>query len=396
MPSDRITQLTIEGMRCIESIKLDLQGFTVLIGENGTGKSTIIEALELLRKAATESPFVGKVYERHDGTRLLYHNASHLQLGVTIEGDGPTLTYAIRILRDGMYLGISNEMIAEPSQLVRAGMVMWRTGVNYSLINADGATVEKAGTTAPDEAAITHARFLKVPQLVRVQRALAAIEVHTALDLRRAWNNAQASQTARSSNLVRPADRLESGGMNLVNMYAALRNQRNWKATLGRLRVALGNLEDVLFVNEAIGGTQTICLRWRNGLEVLLSGLSDGQVSVLALTAIQQLQRSTPPSIVAIDEPEIHLHPGLIARVALGLQEMSENVPILVGTQSDTFLNAIEHPEDEVVLCQLDDERKTILIRPDGAQLREWLGEFKGLGTVRSEGLQSIVFPASQ
>jgi predicted ATPase len=112
--------------------------------------------------------------------------------------------------------------------------------------------------------------------------------------------------------------------------------------------------------------------------------------------AIQQLRRATPPSIIAIDEPENYLHPALVARVAVGLQEMSEEVSILVGTQSDTFLNALEHPGDAVVLCQLDDERRTALHRPDREQLRAWLGEFKGLGTVRSEGLQAVVFPASQ
>jgi len=396
MPSDRITQLSIEGMRCIESIKLDLKDFTVLIGENGTGKSTIIEALELLRKAATESSLIGKVYERHDGTRLVRQGTTTMRIGVAIEGDGPTLTYSIRILRDERYLSVNAEMIGEPSRMVNSGIVMWRTDSTFSVFESDGTTATKEGTPSSEETVIAHARFLKVPQLERVQRALASIEVYPPLDLRRTWSNAQASQTARSSNLVRSADRLEPGGTNLVNIYAALRNQRNWKETLGRLRVALGDIDDVLFLNEATGGTQTIGLRWRNGLEVLLSGLSDGQVSVLALVAIQQLQRPRPPSIVAIDEPETHLHPGLVARVALGLQEMSEEIPVLVGTQSDAFLNEIQRPENDVVLCKLDEERRTVLLRPDREQLRDWLTELSGLGAMRSAGLQGVAFPANQ
>jgi predicted ATPase len=395
MPSDRITQLSIEGMRCIESIDLSLKDFTVLIGENGSGKSTIIEALEILRKAAMESPLIGKIYERHDGTRLVRQGTTTMRIGVSIDGDGPPLTYAIRILRDSSYLSVNAEMVGERSQRAGSGIIMWRTGPAFSVFESDGTTVVKEGTASPDETVITHARFLKVPQLERVQRALAAIELHPTLDLRRTWSNPQASQTARSSNLVRPADRLEPGGTNLVNVYAALRNQRNWRETVGRLQVALGDIDDVLFINEATGGTQTIGLRWRNGLEVLLSELSDGQVAVLALVAIQQLKRARPPSLVAIDEPEVHLHPGLIARVAVGLQEMAEEVPVLVGTQSDAFLNAIERPHDSVVLCQLDEQRRTALHRPDREQLEAWLSEFQGLGAMRSEGLQSAVFPAS-
>jgi predicted ATPase len=164
--------------------------------------------------------------------------------------------------------------------------------------------VVKESAVSSDETALSHARFLNVPQLTRVRRALAAIEVYPSLDLRRTWSNAQATHTARSSDLVRPADRLEPGGTNLVNVYAALRSQRDWTQTLGRLRVALADIEDLLFLNEASGGTQTIGIRWRNGLEVLLPGLSDGQVALLALVAIQQLCSATPPSIIAIDEPE--------------------------------------------------------------------------------------------
>ncbi|HWO22929.1 MAG TPA: AAA family ATPase [Kofleriaceae bacterium] len=389
MPADRITKLSIQGMRCIESLELDLRDFTVLIGENGTGKSTIIEALELLRKAATAIPLIDKIYHRHDGTSLVHQGSRHLSLAVTIEGDGPELTYTLRILRDQTYLSIAEEKLVERGTKA----LMERAGTKYKLVETNGIDAEQAGTIEIDEAVLPHARFLKLPQLARVQQALASIEVYPSLDLRRTWTTLQASQTARSSNLVRPADRLEPGGTNLVNMYAALRNQRNWKETLGRLRVALGDIDDMLFVNEATGGTQTIGLRWRNGPEVLLSGLSDGQVSALALIAIQQLQRHATPSIIAIDEPETHLHPALIARVAIELQELSDEAPILVGTQSDPFLNAIEHPEDAVVLCQLNEHRQTALIRPDREQLRVWLGEFKGLGTVRSEGLQSVIFP---
>ena len=394
MPADRITRLSIEGMRCIDSIDLDLGGLTVLIGENGTGKSTILEALEILRKAATESALIAKLYDAHDGTRLLRQGGRPLGLSVRIAGDGPALTYTLRVLRDGSYLSVAEEEIGEIGE-ASAKVAMRRAGSSYTFAAEDRTPALRDGAALPGETVIGHARFLKLSQLMRAQRALAAIEVHVPLDLRRTWSSTQAAQTARSSNLARPIDRVEPGGVNLVNVYAALKNQRDWRETLGRLQVSLGDLEDVLLVSEPSGGTQTIWLRWGNGTEIPLSGLSDGQISMLALAAIQQLRRPTPPSIVAIDEPEVHLHPGLIARVAAGLQEMAEEVPVLVGTQSDAFLNAVERPEAAVVLCQLDHERRTELIRPDPDQLRTWLGEFKGLGTVRSEGLQSVVFPAN-
>ncbi|MFL5356783.1 AAA family ATPase [Archangium sp.] len=54
-----ITELRIEGLRTIEKLHLKLDGLTVLIGENGSGKSSIIEACELLRRATSER-FLGR------------------------------------------------------------------------------------------------------------------------------------------------------------------------------------------------------------------------------------------------------------------------------------------------------------------------------------------------
>ena len=115
MGADRITQLLLGGMRCVDEIRLDLGAFTVLIGENGAGKSTIVEASELLRKVATESPFVEKLYQPHNGTRLVRAGATHLRLGARIEGAGPPLLYQMQVLRDGTYLSIQTESCPRPT-----------------------------------------------------------------------------------------------------------------------------------------------------------------------------------------------------------------------------------------------------------------------------------------
>ena len=61
MHQDRITQLRIAGMRTIRDLVLDLRGLTVLIGDNGTGKSSILEATELLRQAGKPIAFIPDV-----------------------------------------------------------------------------------------------------------------------------------------------------------------------------------------------------------------------------------------------------------------------------------------------------------------------------------------------
>jgi predicted ATPase len=227
----------------------------------------------------------------------------------------------------------------------------------------------------------------------RVQRALASIEVHIPPDVRRSWAVPQASATARSSNTARPVERLTPGGTNLVNVYAQLRNQPNWKETLGRIRLVLGDVDDVLIQPDPSGGTIGLAVRWGTDLEVPLSELSDGQVSLLALIAIQQLRRRVSPSLIVIDEPEAHLHPGVIRRVAIGLAEVGDDWPVLAATQSDAFLDAVSERPDALVHCRLDMQRRTELARLDRALIQDWLEEFRGIGELRREGMEDLVFP---
>ncbi|MFO0750882.1 MAG: AAA family ATPase [Myxococcota bacterium] len=87
MNGDRITQLRIRGLRVIDDLTLDLKGLTVLIGDNGVGKSSIVEALELLRLAARPGEFGTEALAKHHGPfeSLLRRGTSELGLGVTIE-----------------------------------------------------------------------------------------------------------------------------------------------------------------------------------------------------------------------------------------------------------------------------------------------------------------------
>jgi predicted ATPase len=389
MVADRITQLSIGGMRCIDQIKLDLGAFTVLIGENGAGKSTIVEALELLRKVATESPFVDKLYQPHDGTRLVRSGHRMLYVEARIAGAGRPLTYEVRVLRDGAYLSIQMEGVYDDNN----GVVMTRNGAAVTCVGLDGRPTGAGNPAEPSEAVLNRARFLQSPDMERMQRALAAIEVHVPLDLRCSWAAPQAGPTARSNNTARPAERLDPGGSNLVNVYAKLRNQPNWRETLGRVRLVLGDVDDVLIQPDPSGGTLGLEVRWEGGLEVPLSGLSDGQVSTLALIAIQQLQRKVPPSLIVVDEPEAHLHPGVIRRVAVGLAETGDEWPVLVATQSDAFLDAVSDRPDALVHCRLDSQRRTELARLDRAQVQGWLDNFRGIGELRREGMEDLAFP---
>lgn len=106
-----ITELRIEGLRTIEKLRLTLDGLTVLIGDNGTGKSSILEACEILRRA-TGPRFMEELYGIHGGlTSLLREGAKLLLLGVTVRPPWERSFFEMRDTPDG----IEYDVIVEPS-----------------------------------------------------------------------------------------------------------------------------------------------------------------------------------------------------------------------------------------------------------------------------------------
>jgi len=66
-------------------------------------------------------------------------------------------------------------------------------------------------------------------------------------------------------------------------------------------------------------------------------GMGDGVISVFAI--VDSLYDSTPGSLIAIDEPELSLHPVLQRRAADLISEYAKDRQILVATHSPYFVN---------------------------------------------------------
>lgn len=403
-----ITQISVEGMRSLDRVELELSAPvsgarpaddggpvpTVLIGPNGAGKSTLVEACELLRKAGSERPFVGRLFDAHGGPLgLLRRNTSRLEIGVKLAAtDGAELTYSIALRASGMSLTIEKEEaeICEPGKKVRELLV--RSQRSYRAAQPGMEELER--TVDHDDDLVLSAVAFHIPELKELQSALGSIEIHTAADVRAPWTMLSTEAGPRSSNILRPAARVEPGGRNLPNVYHALRIQKDWLDTLERVQVALGDqIEDVITPPDPSGG--------RIALEVRIAGLgnlpafamSDGHLAYLSLLGVLRLERSTPPALVVFDEPDLHLHPSLARRVMTDLEVFSRKTTVLLATHSDAMLDVLAEPARSTVLCELDARHATRLIRPDPASLERWLADYRGIGELRAAGYEGMVFP---
>lgn len=385
----RITELRIAGLRTLDDVVLPLDGLTVLIGTNGSGKSSLIEGIELLRKLA-EPNFFALVHEHHGGLRgLLRHGATELSLGVQLALDGAVLQYEV-------LLALSSDRARITTETLTRG----RTG--ETLMRREGSNVTNPWTQlgagpGPGELAIA-AFGTTVEPIRRLRGALAGISVHLPFSATARWaaSEQRLPPGMRDFNVIEPATRLDRFGSNLANAYHTLKNElgrAHWEETLDYIQLGLGmDVEDVSVTAAAGGGQVAVAVQSRLHGRIPAYSLSDGTLSYLAFVALHRLDEDR--TLLAFDEPELHLHPALLMRVLAMLEASARRHPVVLATHSDRLLDGLSDPARQTAICALDEHGATRIERLDADRLGRWLEDYRGLGELRADGeLGSVLLP---
>ncbi|HRC56739.1 MAG: AAA family ATPase [Myxococcales bacterium] len=417
-PAGKLLRLHIQGLRVIDNLELELRPMNVFIGDNGSGKSSVLEALELLRKAATlrGDAFIEELARAHGGARLFRRGpqsaTARLVLGVTADL-GRNLPYHYQLTLEaerGRWPQIVAEHLhygpepghAKPLRVLsrqgdKASVFVQRTKSLRSVPVDGGPMLSGLGTVISEDGDDPGDAAQDINEaLPRLRELLTGIRVHPPAALSPTWTRApqESAPAIRGPATVRPARTVERGGSNLPNIYHALRNQKTghswpWRDVLEYLQLGLGReLRDVLIEPSPSGGEFSIALEWDGVGTLTTSELSDGQLAYLYWVAVLAFGEG---SLLAFDEPDNHLHPALVGRLVDLAVRASEERPVILCTHSDRLLDALGDPLASVVLFERAQEG-TRAFRPDAEQLQHWLEKYTGLGTARAEGYGSMIF----
>jgi len=403
MSIDRITQLRILGLKAIKDLVLDLQGMRVLIGENGTGKSTVLEALEILRQAGNPVSFVTDILSRRHGglVNLLRRDMQELLLGVTIEGGGPKIEYDVTLANVGIATAVVRERLdvfvdeTAPTPL----HALLRTSENTRIFDIRERKLTEV-TVPVQDLAVGALGIAAQPAFRRLTDALSRIEVHVPFETRPLWQQRELDIRVgpRWPSPVEEARTLSRYAVNLANAFFQLRNLGDdvWTRVRERARLGLGSdFRDFRIPASGRGNVELyLVFGGVPDRPLPVECLSEGQLSYLAFLALVELHAGR--SILAFDEPEAHMHPALLSRIVWMLEEAAETTPVLLATHSDRLLDSLAQPAESVVLFELDEGRATRVRRPNRERLAAWLEDYRGLGALRSEGYEAHVFADSQ
>ena len=392
MPA-RVTEVRIDGMRCFSDFSLRTPGLVVLIGENGVGKSTVVEACELLRRT-TDSQFTTAVGGVHGGVRsLLRHGVNRLSLGVSIEGllGSSKADYRIALAREGGRLVIVDE------QLVWDGSVVGSRGSTTSILDFKDGNVSRQQSPSGESTFFSYVlQYPEIHPMRAIRDALLGIEVFPPLPVTARWASeggpGSLVRLEQNASLERRVGRF---GSNLPGALLELRNEpARWERYLMLVRAGLGEEIENIVIGPGDTPLLTFGIKYRGDpLPVTSESLSDGTVCVLTLLAILELR---PPnrSLLVFDEPELHLHPSVIALLADRFEAAGTDQSVVVSTHADRFLDALRDPHrSAVVLERSATGSRQVELDPD--RLKTWLGRYAGLGEIRRAGHLEDVKAAS-
>ena len=204
-------------------------------------------------------------------------------------------------------------------------------------------------------------------------------EQYGEIRLYRNWSFGPAAQVRRPSSAHDRTDFLIEGGANLPLVLSNFHGPAR-RRFVEALRELFDGIVDVAC--PVTGGTVALFLEERDGREIPASRLSDGTLRYLGLLAI--LLHPDPPPLIAIDEPDLGLHPDVVAKVAELLVDASTRTQIIVTTHSRMLIDALSDRPSSVVVCE-EENGESRFERLDGKRLQAWLDDYS-LGELWGSG----------
>lgn len=384
-----ITRLVVKGFRALKDFALDVPrgAPVVLIGANGTGKTTVLEAIDFLREL-TEAGGAQRAFQRRGGFDAV----------ATRGGDG-RVEFAVEYV-----LALDAEEVPLRYRVVFAAAAHggWRVEADELDLSQGGAWVEVARNN-PDRQVYREDRAAALVPLRSGRNDLlaSAFAGRAPLDwvgvcfvpltlwryvpsfeVRATWARRPGDSLARSSVVtVDRATELDPHGLNLLNVLHTLSSDLErrplWDRLLGEFRREFSYVQEVSFPPSG-GGRGQVVMKWRDGRSgqwMFFDEMSDGMIVYLTLLAA--MLTAPWPGALAFDEPDLHMHPSLLARVVENLEDCAERSTVLVATHSDRLLDFLSDPARSIHLVAYDDAAGVVARPCDPTSLAAWLSLYR-------------------
>ncbi|MDR1642223.1 MAG: AAA family ATPase [Clostridiales bacterium] len=337
-----------------DSPDLELQKLNVFLGRIGGGKSSFIDAIDLLRCAPDGQAFKKVIQRLKDPSDWLYKGKDGVKPATldyvlhnpdeATNAKYPELGYSLTLIAEGLELAISNEILVGIAD--EENFVFYDSNGGNPLVRCDNELVEAGeDKPGPGQTCLSHYTDPKrYPVITSLARELAKTKIY------RNWSFGYDSAIRQAAPTDLPSDCLLEDFTNLPlvldNLVAA-----------GLKPVILEHLQHFYvdaadFFVQRKNGKAKIFLQERP-LGSPVSHLSDGIFRFLAVLCI--LLNPDQPPILCLEQPELGFHTQIMHMIGRTMKKATESVTqefaMIVTTYSTELVDSLTPTPDDVLVC---------------------------------------------
>jgi len=353
----KLKSLRLAGWKSIRDQSIDFGSITVLVGANGAGKSNVISFFRLLNDMFAKKPS----FSAYIGTHGKASGFLHFGTKKT-----PVMECELKFHAANGEIGYSARWgYAAGDQLVFLEEALSFHKQSFPKPRLESLGAGHAETKLIDAADVGNetARIL----LGMLRRC-------------RVFHFHDTSETAavRASCYIDQDKCLAPDASNLAAILYSY--SRHYTTEYQRIRSAVRQMVpsfyDFVLETDAHDANR-IQLRWvgeNSDYEFGAHQLSDGSVRLIALATLLLQPTDRLPLMIALDEPELGLHPAGLALLADMVRIASKSCQVLLATQSALLLDHFD-PEDIVIVDNMENVSSFRRLTSEAA-LDEWLKEY--------------------
>jgi predicted ATPase len=388
----RLESIFVQNFKSLQRVKVDdLPRFMVLVGANGTGKSTFFDVFGFLRDALTGSVrkaldvrgrFAEVVTRGHEAETIIIE----LQVRMPIAEKERLVTYHLEIGQESGQPVVVSEFLRYKRGVAGAPFYFLRfeKGEGYAITNEEAydkpdteLTREKQQLESPD--------ILAIKGLGQFQRFKAASALRQMLEQ---WHvsDFHISAARGRKEITGESEHLTVSGENLprVAQYLHENHPEVFREILIRMQRRVPGIEGVEPIATPDG---YLMLRFKDGsfkTPFLDRYVSDGTIKMLAYLIL--LHDPKPHPLLCIEEPENQLYPSLMEELAEEFREYSRRGgQVLVSTHSPDLLNAARL--EEVFWLVKRQGMSEIKRAKEDPQLQRYMEDGDKMGYLWKQGL---------
>ncbi len=371
-----LEKVHIKNFLSLRDVELPLKPLTVLVGPNASGKSNILNALQLLKVMMVSENLPPVEFIQ---SRFWAGEANHITFRLQTNAEETETEYKLRLKAEARHPFDVEELLVNSVKAISIqngqGIVQDEDGENETQYRSNKLALKSAGDygNKPITRALTE--FIKGWEFYDFQPEL----------IRRHLEGFPFIIENIPSGELSESPKLDDDGSTLSELLSYW--HENTPDRFHSVSKSLAASTNIRIAQSEIDGDNQLCLLEGYKQPIPLKRASDGTLRLVAYYIL--LNEPELPPLIAIEEPERNLHPGALTDITNVLEQISEHAQVIITTHSSQLLDAFspENLSDSLgvlLLRNIPGHGTEVInledIRGDRVALDGWIQDF-GIGS---------------